>query len=432
MKNKFYLVVSLFICSSCSVTNFFTPKAKILKEPSKFRTVIKGNKFDELAQNVRDFSSAFTFQAVSKLDDSHTNLAISPLSMYSALAVASACSNGNTKDELLNVLKTDEELLKEEFGNLYSASNDLRTRDRENQVYKKEELTNSLWIDKSVEFKSETLDMLADKFYSYSVKVDYLNNAKKANRQMSKFVEEKTNGLLSPEFGFDANTVLTILNTLYLKSLWNSSSDNIAVSDENYDFTNRNKTITSLKFLITPYQEGKIFKTTNYSSFFAETAGQDRVNFIVPNDGIGLDELVIPEVFSEVLNHDFNGYDEENNTMYYGKTYFPAFEASGDVEAKDILKTMGVNDFFVDGRCDFSPLTDRLVYCDKVMHEAKLKVDKKGIEGAAYTAIEMKNESALFDEYEKVYEDFYVNKAFIYIVSDHNNLPTFAGIVNKI
>ncbi len=431
-KNKFYLLTSILLCSSCSITNFFTPKAKVLKEPSKFRSVIKTANFDKLAQNVRDFSANFTIEATKTLDDSQKNFAVSPLSMYSALAVASACSDGNTKQELLDVLQTNDELLKAEFANLYAASNDLRTAAKESQVYKKEELTNSLWIDKNLEYKSEALDMLADKFYAYSVEVDYLHNPKKASNQMSKFVEEKTNGLLSPKFEFDSFTVLTILNTLYLKSLWNSTSDEIQVSSENYDFVNRDKSVTSNKFLLTDYQEGKIFKAENYSSFFAATAGGDRVNFIVPNEGVDLNELIKPEVISEVLNHNFDGFDEENNKMYLTKTHFPAFEASGDIEANNILKAMGINDFFIDGKCDFSPLTDIDVYCDKVMHEAKLKVDKKGIEGAAYTAVIMKGESAPFNEYEEIFEDFIVDKSFIYVVTDHNNLPTFTGIINKI
>ena len=431
MKNKkIFLLTSLFLCSSCSIVNLFTPKAQILKEPSKFRNVIKSVNFDELSQNVRDFSANFSVETFKALDSKNDNFVVSPLSMYSALAVASACSDGNTKKELLDVLKTSDDLLKSEFANLYAASNRLRTYSSDSKIVKKEELTNSLWIDKNVSFKSETLDMLAEKFYSYSVTVDYQHSAKKANRQMSKFVEEKTNGLLSPKFNFDADTVLTILNTLYLKSLWNASSDFIQVSDESYEFLNRNGSVSSEKFLLTSYQEGRVLKREKYSSFFAETADGDRVKFIVPNDGVSLEEVVTPDIISEINNLKYEGFDEENNVMYYTRTHFPAFEAEGDIKAKSILKTMGINDFFIDGACDFSPLTDTHVYCDEVMHEAKLKVDKKGIEGAAYTAIIMKNESAPFDEYEKVYEEFIVDKAFYYVVSDHNNLPVFSGIVN--
>ena len=432
MKNKLLVFTSILLCSSCSITNLFTPKATVLKEPSAFRSVIKGASFDKLAQNVRDFSANFSFEAFKELDVSNENHVISPLSMYSALAVASACATGKTKEELINVLQTSDDLLKDEFANLYAASNRIRSYDTDRKIVKKEELTNSLWLDKNVSFKSETLDMLAEKFYSFSLTVDYRNNAKKANQQMSKFVEEKTNGLLSPKFNFDPDTVLTILNTLYLKSLWDATSEDIQTSSEKYDFVNRNGSVSSKNFLITSYQQGRILKKDKYSSFFAQTADGDRVKFIVPNEGFKIDDVVTPEIVSEINNEMYEGFDEENNTMYFTRTHFPGFEAEGDVKAKSILKSMGIIDFFVEGACDFSPLTETHVYCDEVMHEAKLKVDKRGIEGAAYTAVIMKGESAPYHEFKEIFEDFIVDKAFYYVVTDHNNLPVFSGIVNKI
>ena len=434
MNKKIYLFASLFLCTSCSITNLFTPNAKILKEPSKFRTVIKGAAFDELAQNVRDFSADFCFETNKKIDDRNANYAVSPLSMYSTLAVASACASGNTQQELLSALKTNKELLNEQFANLYSASNDLLIYGgNTKQIIKKEELTNSLWLDKNVTFKKEQLDFLAEKFYSYSVQVDYANHNKQANKQMSKFVEEKTNGLLNPEFNFAAQTVLTILNTLYLKTLWYDTSDDISLDSENTQFKNRDNSINNKRLFTTYYQTGRILKTEKYSSFFAQTSAGDRIKFIVPNDGVNLEDVITPETFLEIANHKYSGFDEENNTMYYGRTHFPGFEAKCELEAKGIIRSLGVNDFFVDGLCDFSPLTDLSVYCDSIIHATKLKVEEKGIEGAAYTAIAMEGESASIEpEYKKVYEDFIVDRAFYYIVSDHNNLPVFSGVVNKI
>ena len=422
------------MCASCSITNLFTPKATILKEPSAFRSNIKkGLEFDELAQNIRDFSGIFAFESAKSLDDKSTNNVVSPLSMYSALSVAAACSSGATKVQLLSALQTNEELLTNEFADIYSASNYLRSFDSDRKVVKKEELTNSIWIDKNVEFKSEMLNYIADKFFSYSVSVDWKKDNKKANRQMSKFVEEKTNGLISPKFEFNIDTMFTILNTLYLKSLWNSNSDELDTSDERFTFTNRDDSTKELELLVTKYQEGRILRTEKYSSFFAETCSGDRIKFIVPNDGVKLEDIVTSENISVINNELYKGFDEENNTMYFGKTYFPGFEGETKIDAKNILESMGIVDFFERGVCNFSGLTDSSVYCDEVQHVAKLKVDKKGIEGAAYTAIAMKGEMApLEPEYKEVYEEFVVDKSFYFVVSDHNNLPLFSGIVNKI
>jgi serine protease inhibitor len=433
MKNKkLYLLTSIFLCSSCSIVNLFTPKAKVLKEPVAFRNSIKKTaNFDELAQNVRDFSANFSVESSKELDDKKANNVVSPLSMFSALVVASGCSRGNTKQELLSTLKTTDSLLQNEFANLYSDSNYTSSIGSDNKVVKKEELTNSIWLDKNIKFNESVLEKIAEYFYCYSLSVDFKNQNKKANRQMSKFVEEKTNGLIAPNFDFDTLTRFTILNTLYLKSLWNKYSDDLATSDEKFTFTNRDGSTKNINLFMSEYEVGRTYKGENYSSFFAETERGDRIKFIVPNDGVNLEDLITPEVISNVNNQKYVGVDEENKIMYHTKTYFPGFEAETKIDAKDILKKMGVNDLFTSA-CDFSGFLDEFVYCDEIQHVAKLKVDKKGIEGAAYTAINMKGEAGPLDGYEDVFEEFVVDRSFFYVISDHNNLPVFSGIVNKI
>ena len=266
MKNKkFCLLTSLLLCSSCSIVNFFTPKAKVLKEPVAFRNNIKKTaNFDELAQNIRDFSANFAVEGAKQIDNKSSNNVVSPLSMFSALAVASACSKGNTKQELLTALKTSDSLLQNEFANLYSDSNVNSTLDSDNKVAKKEILTNSIWLDKNIKFNEEILKQIAEYFYCYSLTVDFKNQNQKANRQMSKFVEEKTNCLISPKFQFDSLTRFTILNTLYLKSLWNINSD-IESSLEKYTFTNRDGSTKNLNLFMSEYQTGKIYKADNFS-----------------------------------------------------------------------------------------------------------------------------------------------------------------------
>lgn len=431
-KNKFYLLTSIFLCSSCSITNLITPKAKVLKEPAAFRSsVTKTLNFEELAQNVREFAANFSFESAKTLDNKTANNVVSPFSMFSALAVASACSNGNTKQELLHALHTSNSLLDSEFANLYSSSNVESTMRDDNKVIKKEQITNSIWIDKNVNFNESILSKLADYFYCYSLSVDFKNQNEKANRQMSKFVEEKTNRLIAPDFDFDTLTKFTILNTLYLKSLWNQYSENINLSDEKYTFTNRDGSTKDLQLFNNGYKIGKIYKGDKYSAYFAETHQKDRIKFIVPNDGVNLEDVINSENILEVNNQDFEGVDDENRILYHTRTYFPGFEAETDINAKSILQAMGINDLFTPA-CDFSGLLNEDVFCDQVKHVAKLKVDKKGIEGAAYTAVHLMGAAGPLEGYEDVYEDFIVDKSFYYVISDHNNIPVFSGIVNKI
>lgn len=110
---------------------------------------------------------------------------------------------------------------------------------------------------------------------------------------------------------------------------------------------------------------------------------------------------------------------------------FPEFEASYDGSIKTILKdSFKIIDLFTD-YCDASNITNEDVYCSDVIHKCKLKVDKKGIEGAAITTIMMEFESDL-STFKTIYHDFIIDQAFGFIVVDEYNTILFSGVVNKI
>jgi hypothetical protein len=60
-----------------------------------------------------------------------------------------------------------------------------------------------------------------------------------------------------------------------------------------------------------------------------------------------------------------------------------------------------------------------------------LEVNRKGIEGAAVTIIPGAGAPGP-DEYEDVYVDFLVNKAFGFILTDPYNTIIFAGVIYSI
>ena len=97
---------------------------------------------------------------------------------------------------------------------------------------------------------------------------------------------------------------------------------------------------------------------------------------------------------------------------------------------------MGITDLFTTD-CDMSGLIDASfaspVFCPEVSHVATLSVDRKGIEGAAVTVIAGDGSAAPGEEeFEKVYLDFIVDRAFGFIVTDARDVPLFTGIINGI
>ncbi|MBR2350910.1 MAG: hypothetical protein IKA67_02640, partial [Clostridia bacterium] len=89
------------------------------------------------------------------------------------------------------------------------------------------------------------------------------------------------------------------------------------------------------------------------------------------------------------------------------------------------------SDIFDVDKCDFSNITDETLVCEGVVHQASLEVNRRGIEGAAVTYIPMAG-AAGPGEYENVYHDFIVDRAFGFILTDSYGTVLFSGVINNV
>ena len=114
-------------------------------------------------------------------------------------------------------------------------------------------------------------------------------------------------------------------------------------------------------------------------------------------------------------------------------TEIPKFEAEYEVELKDILTSMGMEDAFDEEKADFSGIgtsEDGSIYIGRVLHKTYISVDGLGTKAGAATAVEMVTETAMMEE-----EVYYVslNRPFVYaVVEDETNIPLFIGVVNDL
>ena len=141
-----------------------------------------------------------------------------------------------------------------------------------------------------------------------------------------------------------------------------------------------------------------------------------------------------PKIFYEAnVVDDYNATDEVNKVRYYTRCLFPEYKCAYNNTLDGVLREkFGINLLFEDPAkygegCDFSPLTDSGAYCGSVRHVTELTVNKRGIEGAAVTIIPGAG-AAGPDEYETVYEDFIVDKAFGFVITDNYGTTLFSGV----
>lgn len=412
-------------CSSCSLFS----NAELLAEPAKAEalhySVHQEESFKAFKEKANEFAARFSAVSVAN-EKADENVAVAPVSVFMALSLAAECLGGNAQEEVLSALGVGYEELRENASKLYRSIN----VEKKNS---KAVLSNSIWVNTGTEVYEEKINALAENYYCYSYRADFLNENAKANRAIKKFVKDSTRGLIDEDFELSKETLFALINTLYLKTNWNYNGTRINLTDKEYTFTESDGEKEQTKLLERSYLMGRAYEDNGFTSFYTSTSDGYKLKFLLPNEGVRLKDVFTWENVHEINSvTDYNAEDEEELKRYYTRCLFPQFEADYDGNVRELLQAdFGVNGLFDSTVCDFSPLMSTPAFCEEVRHVTELKVDRRGIEGAAVTVIPGAK-SAGPDEYEEVYLDFVVDRAFGFVITDSYNTVLFSGVVNEL
>lgn len=390
----------------------------------------QGEEYTSLTASANRFAYKFSADVSQKTEHS---FAVSPVSVYMALSIAAECASGETADELYAALGSSKAVMQGEFSDFYRGligEYRTNTNDLEGEVF----LGNSVWIDESATVKEDCIKTLAEKYHSYSYAADFANDNMGANKAVRKFVKQQTKKLIDRDFELDEETLFVLMNTLYLKDVWQNFGKDLPFADGNFTFRSDGGEEKSLRLLQGFYRAGRAVETDTFTHFYTTTKHGYKLKFILPKDGHTAKEVFTSETLAAINSADYRADDETTKTHYHTRCLFPEFSAEYDVDIKEILRGFGIGRFFTDPYenadmgCEFSALTDDVVYCSKVIHATKLQVTRKGIEGAAVT-MEVGAGAAGPDGWENVYLDFPVDRSFGFILTDPYDVVLFSGIV---
>lgn len=425
----FASIFGLASCASITLKDGLIYAAKNVSIEEAYNT--KNEAFIDTAVKLNDFSGKLTERLINS--NTYDNIAVSPLSAYMALAMTQALAGGDSKTEILNTLNMSEKEILGFTRTLYNTSQ--RSDEVNGKNILKEILTNSVWLDNSISYKDDALKDLSEYYGTNSYHLDFKHDNSAANKAIRSFVKDNTNGLIDRDFGLTDDTVFSLINTLYLKDIWSIGGDDLNYTENKQIFYNNNGKIINRKFLESNYNLCVAIDKGSYTVCDTNTTGFN-ISFVLPNDGYQLADIFTSDTISYMASNDYDllsydlALDEENMQEHYTRIVFPKFTGKYDGDLCEPLKDLGIKKIFT-GNADFSPLTDEAVYVDSISQSTILKVNEKGIEGASVTIVKG-NMSEGPGEWESVYHDFLLNKAFGYVVRDENNIPLFAGVVNNI
>ena len=258
---------------------------------------------------------------------------------------------------------------------------------------------------------------------------NFFSNNKQANKELTKYISDENYKFLEPDLNISEYAKIVLMNLLYLKTAWGNLDLNLTLNE--CDFLNSNLSTTKKKFIVGKYQTGRMLEKDSYRAFYNESDSGYRLYFIVPNINQKLKDVYNYQIINEIRSYDYSSVNNEN-VSYFTKCIFPSFSAESYNDIKDLMReSFNIKECMDKDLADLSKISDTKLYVNDYKHIAKLNVDEKGIEGAAVTVISGDATSAGRGE-NIIYETFFVDRSFAYILEDPYQNILFSGVVNTI
>ena len=165
------------------------------------------------------------------------NLALSPYSIESALVLAYAGADGETRTEMARVLHfpPDDQLLQTAFASLRGSLEQIAARSLQeekqnekwggNKDFIEWHVANRLFGQEDYDFRRSFLEILKDGYNAPFQAADFKHDAEGERLKINAWVADQTRNRIQgliPLGGVNAKTRLTLVNALYLKAPWES------------------------------------------------------------------------------------------------------------------------------------------------------------------------------------------------------------------
>ncbi|KFP84854.1 Alpha-1-antiproteinase 2, partial [Acanthisitta chloris] len=247
-------------------------------------------------------------------------------------------------------------------------------------------------------------------FYDVNVFSTDFHEPEEAQKQINKYVAEKTKGKI-PELvgGLDPSTVLVLVNYIYFKAAWENSFDPLLTYEDDF-FVDTNTTVR-----VNMMQRDSIFDSYYDQDLSCEVVelpyeGTTRALLILPDDG------KMKQVEDALSKETLCKWDSKFVTRSLNLK-LPKFSISGSYSVKNLFKEMGITEVF-SGNADLSGISgSHNLHVSEAIHKALLEVDETGTEAAGATAVIF---TRVF--YPSVTITF--NRPFIILISDKRTSST--------
>jgi len=377
------LLISMFVIIAGLATVITINE--IENDTTSSENVESGDEIPELGDIVSfdDAVNAFSFDIYKKFFEDPANIDnifTSPYSIFVALAMTYEGANGETAEEMKQVLNIEQD--NESFHNYMKS---LYTYLNYNDLYNIS-TANALWIKENYPIFQAYKDLILEYYGGDSTDMDFSNPAQAADI-INSWIEEQTNNLIkdliSPADIDPVLTTMILTNAIYFKGTWKVQFDEQNTSDDDFTLSN-GETIQVPTMKLTETQNTFYYNYNEDMQMLELPYTGDNISMVIflPKDGKDLSDVI------NYLNHESYANLIDSATKTEVDIYLPKFKIETPIyNLNEYLKELGMPKAF-SGEADFSGMTDfEQLYISKVLHKAFIDVNEEGTEAAAATAV---------------------------------------------
>ncbi|NNK90439.1 MAG: serpin family protein [Saprospiraceae bacterium] len=309
------------------------------------------------------------------------NMVISPISIQAALYMTLNGAEGSTESGMQEALCI-EHITPNGHNEAYAELSEALTDNEDSKL----SIDNVVFYDDRKLTPSEKFISSLENFYSTEFKkLDFDEDT--SVDLINEWADEKTEGRIKKileEISPDEATF--IINALYMKADWIKGFDPTGTSPRAFTFEDGSTSEVDMMFS-DDYRS--VYNGEDYKAVDLLLKDEKySVTFILPSESSGLSSFV-----NDMSPTDFTSF----YTKLYGENLqesrvyltLPKFETSSKFILTETLKDQGMNDAFNRSTADFTDMgtAGGRIYLSRVLHDTYLKVDEKGVEGAAVTTV---------------------------------------------
>ena len=346
------------------------------------------------------------------------NRVYSPLNLYLALGMLAEVTDGESREQILDLLGvSDVESLRERCRELWNVN-----YCRDGAVTSVP--AGSFWLRNDISYHENTLKRLAENYYASSFEGEMGTAA--YDQALQDWIKEQTGGLLkeqADELTMEPETVLALVSTIYYQAKWANEFLEANTEDGIFHGAGGDEATAFLHQGISR----SYFWNDSYGAVCLGLKESGGMWLFLPDEGVDAEELLTDPSVWELISHSSEAEWPDQKFLIVNLA-LPKFDVVSDLDLRESLQELGVTDVFDAETSDFSPLTEKVekIYLSKVQHAARVTVDEEGVTAAAYTAMIACGAGRPPEEE----MDFVLDRPFLFVLTGESGTPLFIGVVN--